>query len=191
MATSASLFLQKAHAFDPKLAGMALSGIFLASAISNPIFGHLSDGGRLRWASVMLVMAALLINLFPRLGMPWMIVILMAYGFFFMASYPIIEAAVTEAVPDAVRGRVFGLFITVGGLISNLSHWLVGDWVQKLGARASTPQSYCPLYGFLTLLVLASLAGLPCLRAIRKREQRTELKPLVDGTQGIHSTTFP
>ena len=48
MATSGSLFLQNAHGFDPKFTGLALSGIFIASAISNPIFGHLSDGARCR-----------------------------------------------------------------------------------------------------------------------------------------------
>src|SRR5207247_1324342 len=71
MATSASLFLQKAHAFDPKLAGMALSGIFLASAISNPLFGRLSDGGRGRWVCLVLSVAAIFIGLFPRLGVSW------------------------------------------------------------------------------------------------------------------------
>ena len=127
MATSASLFLQSAHGLSPKFTGMALSAVFLMSAISNPLFGHLSDGGRNRWLCVVLFMAAVAISLFPRVGSPWMFGVLLVYGFFFMASYPITEAALMEAVPDSVRGRVFGLFITVGGLIGNLSHWLVGD----------------------------------------------------------------
>ena len=81
-----------------------------------------------------------------------------------------IEAAVMESVPDSVRGRVFGLFITVGGLVGNLSHWLVGKWVQKLGPAASSPSAFFPIYGCLALLIVLSLIGLPCLHAIRKRE---------------------
>jgi MFS family permease len=63
----------------------------------------------------------------------WAIPTLLLYGFFFMASYPMVEAMLMESVPDAVRGRVFGLFITIGGLLGNLSHWIAGDAVKRLG----------------------------------------------------------
>jgi len=132
MTTSASLFLQNAHGFSPKFAGFALAGIFLASAISNPLFGHFSEGGRMRWVCVLLLLAAFLISLFPRVPVPWMTPVLLAYGFFFLATYPIVEAALMESVPDAIRGRIFGLFITVGGLVGNLSHWLVGGWMASV-----------------------------------------------------------
>ena len=174
MATSASLFLQNARGFNPKTAGLALSGIYLASAISNPLFGGLSDGGRMRWVSFVLVMAAAFICVFPRVPVSWMVPVLLAYGFFFMASYPITEAALMETVHDSVRGRVFGLFITIGGLVGNLSHWLVGSWVQGLGAGAFSPASYFPLYATLALMVVASLAGLPCLHAIRRQEEKNQ-----------------
>jgi len=82
-------------------------------------------------------------------------------------------------VHDSVRGRSFGLFITVGGLVSNLAHWLVGKWVHNLGPEAAKPASYLALYGIMTFLVLASLAGLPCLRAIRKREAELPLNTAV------------
>jgi len=87
-----------------------------------------------------------------------------------MASYPMVEAALMEAVPDEVRGRVFGLFITVGGLIGNASHWVVGDWVKHLGENTHTPVGYFSAYAMLAGFLVMSLAGLPCLRAIRKRE---------------------
>jgi len=170
MGTSASLFLQSAHGFSPKLTGLAISGIFLASVISNPLFGSLSDGGRMRWVAFVLVMSAGLISAFPRVPVSWMAPVLLGYGFFFMASYPITEAALMESVPDAVRGRVFGLFITVSGLVANLSHWLVGSWIHQLGSRASLVESYLPLYAVLSLMVVLSVSALPMLNAIRKRE---------------------
>jgi MFS transporter, FSR family, fosmidomycin resistance protein len=176
LATSASLFVQNVHSFNPKSTGVALSGIFLASAISNPLFGSLSDQGRMRWAGVVLLLGAALISVFPRVPVAWISPVLLAYGFFFMASYPIVEAALMESVPDSVRGRVFGLFITVGGLIGNCSHWLVGNWIHHLGTEASHIESYLPFYALLSILMTLSIFGLPLLNAIRKREHLPDLK---------------
>ena len=67
---------------------------------------------------------------------------------------------------------VFGLFITIGG-IGNLAHWFVGGVGENWDA-SDNPSSYYPLYAMLSLLVLLSLAGLPCLHAIRKRERGAE-----------------
>lgn len=171
MSSLGSLFLQEARGFDPKTTGFILSGIYLASAASNPIFGHLSDRGRIRWTILLLLLALSMIALFPHVPRQWMFATLSAYGFFFLASYPVVEAAVMESVPDAVRGRVFGLFITAGGLVGNLAHWAVGVAVKKLGPDATLPQSYYSIYAVLAGFVVLSLAGLPCLHAIRKREK--------------------
>lgn len=172
MGSLGSLFLQKAHGMNPGSTGFMLSGIYLASAISNPLFGHLSDKGRVRWGTALLLLAMVCIASFPHVPRAFMFVMLSAYGFFFMASYPVIEAALMESVPDHVRGRVFGLFITFGGLFGNISHWAVGVMVKHLGPRGSEVSSYFPIYNLLAFMVLASLVGLPCLHAIRKREGR-------------------
>ena len=115
---------------------------------------------------------------FPTFAGFGLIPALVIYGFFFLANYPMVEAAIMESVPDAVRGRVFGLFITVGGLVGNLAHWTAGNWVRRLGDGASLPNSYYALYGFLSMLIVLALAGLPCLHAIRKREH---LEPALAG----------
>jgi MFS family permease len=171
MGSLGSLFLQNACGFDLKQTGMALSAIFLASVVSNPLFGHLSDRGRIRWTCAVLLVAVALIAIFPRVPAQWLIPTFALYGFFFMASYPMTEAALMEAVPEALRGRAFGFFITLAGLIGNLSHWKVGNWVKGLGANAHSAHAYYSLYGQLALLLLLSLLGLPCLHAIRKREK--------------------
>jgi MFS family permease len=147
-----------------------LSGIFVAATISNPLFGSLSDGGRKRWITFALVAAAGMVVLFPRVPSHWMIPVLVVYGFFFMASYPMTEAALMESVPDAVRGRVFGLFVMGGGVIGNLSHWVVGVKVKQLGAAAQSVSAYFPSYTVVALLIVVSLSGLLCLRAIQRRE---------------------
>jgi MFS family permease len=99
-----------------------------------------------------------------------MIPVLVVYGFFFMASYPMTEAALMESVPDAVRGRVFGLFVMGGGVIGNLSHWAVGVKVKQLGEAAHSVNAYFTTYTVVAFLMLASLAGLICLHAIQRRE---------------------
>ncbi len=170
MGSLGSLFLQKAHGYSMKEAGAALSVIFLMGIVSNPLFGHLSDRGRTRWTAGVMVVAAFIIAAFPHLPRPWLPVALAVYGFFFMGCYPMVEAALMESVPDAVRGRVFGLFITVGGMLGNLAHWVVGRWVENLGAAAAEPARYHGIYLSLAVLLILSLPGLLCLREIRKRE---------------------
>lgn len=170
MGSLGSLYLQKAHGYSPEFTGLALSGIFLASAVSNPLFGHLSDRGRARWTLLVMVVAAVVVLLFPHLPVRATIPSYLIYGFFFMASYPMVEAALMEAVPDEVRGRVFGLFITVGGLIGNASHWAVGVWVKALGERASSPAGYYFSYAAIAGCLLLALPGLYFLQAIRRRE---------------------
>ncbi|HSH94665.1 MAG TPA: MFS transporter [Roseimicrobium sp.] len=170
MGSLGSLFLQHAHQYKPAETGLAISGIFLASAISNPLFGHLSDSGRHRWTLIALTIAAVLVLLFPHVPSGAVIPMFLTYGFFFMASYPMVEAALMESVPDAVRGRVFGLFITIGGFVGNLSHWLVGRWVEHLGKNADSPRGYFGIYAVLALLIIISLLGLKFLHAIRSSE---------------------
>ncbi|MBA4149414.1 MAG: MFS transporter [Verrucomicrobia bacterium] len=169
IATLGSLFLQHAHGFDAKQTGLTLSCIYLASVISNPIFGGLSDRFRFRWTAFVLVCAAAAIFIFPRVPVQWLLPVLAAYGFFFMASFPMVEAALMETVHDSIRGRVFGLFITIGGFIGNLSHWLIGDWVKRLGTGAGSQASYYPIFTTLAVFVLISLLGLMALNALRKR----------------------
>ncbi len=170
--TLSSLYLQHAHGDSVRDAGRVLSLVFVASAVSNPLFGHWSERSRLRWAAGLLPVAAACLAVLPwvpRAGFP---AVLMAFGFFFMATYPIVEAALMEAVPDAIRGRVFGLFITVGGLIGNGSHWLLGHWVGSLGTDAGAPAAYRPLFGALAACVAGSIVALPLLRRLQLSGQR-------------------
>ena len=169
MGSLGSLFLQQAHGYNTALTGVVISCIFLPSVISNPLFGHLSDGGRKRWTASVMLIATALIALFPHVPKSWAIPTLLLYGFFFMASYPMVEAMLMESVPDAVRGRVFGLFITIGGLLGNLSHWIAGAAVKRLGKSSQTIEGYFPLYYGLAAFVVISLLGLLGLGTLRKR----------------------
>lgn len=170
MCSLSSLFLQQAHDYDTGRAGFALSWIFLAGVISNPLFGHLSDRGRKRWITAVLLAAAMIAVAVPHLPAGWAVPVFFAYGFFFNANFPMVEAELMQSVPDEVRGRVVGLFMTIGGFFGNLSHWVIGDAVRRMGDGAHRPASYAFLYLALAGLMLAALVGLPCLHALRRRE---------------------
>lgn len=167
LGTLGSLFLQNAHAMSPGKAGTVLSCIFVASAVSNPLFGHWSDRRRFPWIVGLVGLSAALFAAFPwfpAAGIPWAFGL---YGALFVASYPIVEAELMQCVPDAARGRFFGLFITVGGMGGNLSHWAAGAWVDAMGPSAHNAGSYRLLFGGLAALMAFSLLGLPALAWFR------------------------
>lgn len=170
MGSLGSLFLQKAHHLDPGITGWILSTIFVASAISNPLFGRLSDKGLVKWTIVALSTAGLVVVAFPHLPVKISGFALAFYGFFFMASYPMVEGALMAAMPHHFRGRVFGIFLTVGGIVGNLAHWLMGAYVKHLGSASAHVESYYGIYALLGLLIGLSLIGLPCLLAVNRRE---------------------
>lgn len=104
--------------------------------------------------------SAVLFAAFPWLpvaGIPWAFVL---YGALFVASYPIVEAELMQCVPDAARGRFFGLFITVGGMGGNLSHWITGAWVDQMGRSSHEAGAYRLVFGGLAALMAVSLFGL-------------------------------
>ena len=177
VASLSSLFLQNAHGFSPKATGVIVGAIFLASALSNPLFGRWSDRGRIGCATGLLLAAVTMLAVFPFVPKGAMFLVLMTYGFFLLATYPVVEAAVMEAVPDAVRGRVFGVFGTLGGLLGNLAHWVVGALVRQLGPAPHEPRPYHYMFWGLGLCILCSLIGLPFLHAIRRREAVPPARP--------------
>jgi len=87
MGSLGSLFLQNAHGYDPKWTGLALSGMFLSSAISNPIFGGLSDRRRNGWTTFVLLVAAAMVVVLPRVPSRWTIRCLSCTAF---SSCPVI-----------------------------------------------------------------------------------------------------
>jgi len=180
MGSLGSLFLQKAHGLKPDTTGGLISMIFIASAISNPIFGRLSDRGVGRWTAFALGTAGIIVAAFPHFPIAFAGLVFAVYGFFFMASYPMVEGALMGSVPHHVRGRGFGVFITIGGILGNLAHWAMGTFVKRLGAEAARPESYYGLYLGLGALIALSLLGLPCLKALRRREAAAgELTPVL------------
>ena len=164
MSTLSSLFLQRGRGFDAATTGLALGAMSLMAVISNPLFGGLSDRNRGLWIFIALFTAACIASLMPWLPNAFLIPCLLAYGFFFMASFPMLEAAIMGLVPDAVRGRVVGIFVMIGGTISSFSHWSVGTWLRS--ANPADPSRYFQAFTFLAVFIMIAVSVLPCLRLL-------------------------
>lgn len=175
MQSLTSLYLQNAHNWSLKQTGLALSLISLASGISNPLFGHLSDKHRYRWVVFIIATSSAVIFSFPYIKPNYVMFSLMIYGFFFMASYPLVEAALMQSFDDSIRGRVCGIFLTVCSVIGNMAHWVSGKWVNTLGAAANSSSAYKPLFSSLAILALLSLIALPLLDYIRKNNAKVSI----------------
>ncbi len=184
MASLSSLFLQDARGFDTRHAGIAVSALFIGSVVSNPLLGALSDRKRKRWITLVIGVGSTLIIIFPHLPASWTMPCLLAFGFFFLASFPITEAALMQSIPDSVRGRVFGIYVMVTGFVGSLAPWVIGTQVKNTNYAASVSPNYLILYAAVGALGLVALAGLPCLHAIRKREHI----PDTDSSFGILSS---
>jgi FSR family fosmidomycin resistance protein-like MFS transporter len=174
MASLSSLFLQNARGLDTRHAGIAVSALFIGSVVSNPLLGHLSDRRRKRWITFVLLSGSALVIAFPHVPARSSIPCLLAFGFFFLSSFPIVEAALMQSVPDAVRGRVFGVYVMITGFVGALAPWVVGLLVKHMGDTAGVESGYFALYGIVGALGMLALAGLPGLHAIRKREHLEE-----------------
>ena len=167
MTSLTSLFLQNAHGWSLKKTGLALGLISLISGVSNPLFGYISDKARYKSVVTLILISSFIIVIFPHVSSRYSLIILPVYGFFFMATYPIVEAALVQTFPDNVRGRVCGVFLTVCSIIGNMAHWVSGKWFVNLGDRAGIPESYYNLYLILGILAVLSLLGLYFLRNLK------------------------
>lgn len=152
-----ALYLLKAQHFDMQRTGQYLGLAMLGAAFVNPITVYLTAGRRRLPAHVtVLVLAGLVtfsIPFFPPGGVLPMLMVLMTL---LLASSAVGDAALTERIDPHLRGRINGVFLTIVGTTAALSSLAAGMAVDRLGAAASSPQAYIPLFAVLGVLVLAS-----------------------------------
>jgi predicted MFS family arabinose efflux permease len=168
MVTFSSLFLQRAHGFGANSTGLFIGLWSLVGVLSNPLVGSMSDKRRTPAIIAILACAAISASAIPWLPRAWVWLGLVVYGFFILASFPVVEAALMEGVHDSLRGRTFGMFITVAGVIASLAHWAMGRAADSLHQRATEPLAYTGWFAMLGVLLVLGLSGIPALRWSRK-----------------------
>ncbi|MCF7708354.1 MAG: MFS transporter [Verrucomicrobia bacterium] len=162
-----SLFLQHAHDFNATSTGLALGALALMGAVSNPLMGGLSDKARMPWITLVLCGAGVVTILIPILPKEWVIPGLLLFGFFYSASFPMVDAAIMESVPDSVRGRAFGVFVLISGIVSSCAHWTMGEWINASGLASEPPEEYLVVFMGLAVLLFLAVLGLPLLKRVK------------------------
>jgi MFS family permease len=144
-----SIFLQKAHRYDVKHAGLVVGGIVLLSVVGNPLLVYLSPGRRrLPMLTAVLIAGGIVVCITPLLsgGGAAMIAVLCIFFFFQLGSYAVSDAAMLERIAADKRGRTVGLFLFIAGSMASTGPWIMGWWSDHLGAGASNPKSYWPAF---------------------------------------------
>jgi len=163
------LYLQQAFEFSVARSGFYLGLNCLPGIVSTPLLGARSDGPRRwRWLLGTLVGAAAAQSLVPRVPGSLCFVPLIVAGFFSTASFTISDAALAEIFPPRVRGRVFGLFITLCLGLSSSAQWAVGHWVDRSSLVVTAQSAYHAPFAVLGLVFLSSASALPALRWLRR-----------------------
>ncbi len=172
-----ALFLQHAEGYrlSVDVVGGLLGAKGLLSLVSNPLMAWLSDRGhRLWWWAATIAASACCGLLVPWLPPPAAKLSLVLCGMFFLANYPVFEAALLERIPPRLRGRGYALVLTIVGVFAAFSYTWVGGRVDHLvaGAAAVTPERFRPIYALLSVALISSLAAIPLLNLVGRRGDR-------------------
>jgi MFS family permease len=157
-----SIYLQKALAKTPAQTGLILGLMTALSIFINPLLVLFSPRGRrLPALAAVLILLAFVTPLVPLGAHRWSVFTICAAQTLQMGSYAISDAAILERVPNPLRGRVYGLFLTIAGTMSNTSPWIMGAWTDHFGPAASRQISYLPIFATLGLLAAISSLSVP------------------------------
>jgi len=157
-----SIYLQKAHGLDAKRTGFIIGAMMLISIIVNPITVYFSPGRRrLPTLVFVLIAGGAVVAVVPWFPLRYVLPVMMTFMAFQLGSYALSDAAMLERVPADVRGRVVGLFLTLAGTFASLSPFVTGFWTDHLGARASDPMAYVPIFGTLGAMMAVAAASAP------------------------------
>ncbi|MBI3920395.1 MAG: MFS transporter [Armatimonadetes bacterium] len=168
VATLTSLFLQNVHDLNKSQTGFILGLMSLPAIVANPLLGVLSEGRhRLRWLTGLLVFSgvgAMLIPWMPRGGV---VPLLLCYQFLLLATYPVMESAFADVIPDALRGRVSGVYFTAAGILGNFAPWTMGRVTDLLKQSAHAAPAYIPAYATLGLVTFISTVGVHLIHRLK------------------------
>jgi MFS family permease len=157
-------FARVIHLYSTEQAGYVAACVTLAGTVSGPLFGVLSDRkGRAQVLFPLLALSSVSIVIVPMLGPLAMPVGAIIFGFFYTATVPIFDAYVGDAVPDRLKGRAFGITMSIGigvGALSVVATAAVADAYMKTAAGFQVT--------FLMLAAGTALAIIPLMKLRRR-----------------------
>jgi MFS family permease len=139
---------QMSVGFSEKTAGLLIGLMSLTGVLSQPLGGFMSDRfGRRRVLAFALTVAGVGIVFFPHAGPVLLFPVALLSGFMILGTVPVVDAAAAQIVPPSMRGRLFGLTITLGILLGALSPYVVG-MIYDLSGGYGVPFLVIGLGGF-------------------------------------------
>jgi MFS family permease len=139
---------QMSVGFSEKTAGLLIGLMSLTGVLSQPLGGFMSDCfGRRRVLAFALTVAGVGIVFFPHAGPVVLFPVALLSGFMILGTVPVVDAAAAQIVPPSMRGRLFGLTITLGILLGALSPYVVG-MIYDLSGGYGVPFLVIGLGGF-------------------------------------------
>jgi len=113
--------------FSKKLAGTLIGIMSLTGVISQPLAGMMSDRfGRRRVVFIALIISCLMVSIFPYLNRIYIFAVAVVSGFMLLGTVPVMDAVCAEIIPPSLRGRLFGVMMTLGLMIGALSPYCMG-----------------------------------------------------------------
>lgn len=110
-----------------KAAGMLIGLMSLTGVVSQPLSGALSDRfGRRKMIALFLVLSGLTVSVFPYMDGMTVFPLAFLAGFMLLGTVPMIDAAAADIMPPSVRGRLFGILMTLGIMFGAVSPYMAG-----------------------------------------------------------------
>ena len=120
--------------FTEETSGLLIGLMSLTGVISQPLGGFLSDMiGRRRVIFVTLLLGGLSVLFYPYAGGVTLFPVSLLTGFMLLGTVPVIDATAAEIMPPAVRGRMFGMMMTLGIMFGAVSPYFTGLMVDFMG----------------------------------------------------------
>ncbi|MBW1800625.1 MAG: MFS transporter [Deltaproteobacteria bacterium] len=118
---------QDIYGFSKQTAGLLLGLMSVTGVVSQPLAGTLSDRlGRRRVLAIALCIAGPILIFFPYLG-PFIIFPAgIIAGSMVLCTVPVVDAALSDVIPPSLRGRMYGITLTIGLLVGAFSPYVTG-----------------------------------------------------------------
>jgi hypothetical protein len=150
--------------------------MMLIGIIVNPLAVIVTPGRiRLPALSMVLVLGAIAIAAVPFVPRACIFVTLSIFQACQLGSYTISDAATLERVPDALRGRVSGLFLTLAGTMGAISPFAMGAAVDLLKDGASDSNAYVPIFLWLSTMMLIASFSAPLIARLKDASSADDL----------------
>lgn len=177
--TLSSVYLQNALRQDVNQTGRILGSMMLIAIVINPLIVLLTPGRRrLPMLAIVLFIAGAVLASVPYWPVGKVLPVLCVFQAFHLGSYSVSESAILERISPAVRGRVIGMFLTIGGTLGATAPWVMGAWTDQMGPRAFHQASYVPIFSVLAVMMAAASISIPFIARLGPTPEKQVIDPM-------------